>query len=109
MATQYSCLQNSIDGEAWELRPWSHKESDTTEWLHFREFNKFFTFYICFYLGSVSYFKKVFKRRVHFFKAPLESCNLGSVFTRRGSYNFAISENEKIRERRQIELPFLEY
>ena len=24
---QYSCLENSMDGEAW--CPWSHKESDT--------------------------------------------------------------------------------
>ena len=30
---QYSCLENPMDGEAWCL--WSHKESDTTERLHF--------------------------------------------------------------------------
>ena len=30
---QYSCLGNPMDGRAW--CPWSHKESDTTERLHF--------------------------------------------------------------------------
>ena len=36
---QYSCLENPIDSGAWQgdprvtLNPWSHKESDTTEWL----------------------------------------------------------------------------
>ena len=30
---QYSCLENSMDGGAWCL--WGHKESDTTERLHF--------------------------------------------------------------------------
>ena len=33
MATQYSCLENPMDGGAW--CPWGHKESDTTERLHF--------------------------------------------------------------------------
>ena len=31
---QYSCLENPIDGEAWEASQWSHKESDMTEQLH---------------------------------------------------------------------------
>jgi len=30
---QYSCLENPMDGGAW--CPWGHKESDTTERLHF--------------------------------------------------------------------------
>ena len=30
---QYSCLENPMDGGAW--CPWSRKESDTTERLHF--------------------------------------------------------------------------
>ena len=30
---QYSCLENPTDGRAW--CPWGHKESDTTEQLHF--------------------------------------------------------------------------
>ena len=30
---QYSCLENPMDGGAW--CPWGHKESDTTEQLHF--------------------------------------------------------------------------
>ena len=33
---QYSCLENSMDREAWwaaNSSPWSCKESDTTEWL----------------------------------------------------------------------------
>ena len=29
---QYSCLENSVDGGAWSM---GHKESDTTERLHF--------------------------------------------------------------------------
>ena len=29
----YSCLENPMDGGAW--CPWGHKESDTTERLHF--------------------------------------------------------------------------
>ena len=33
---QYSCLENPIEGEAWQATsPWGHKESDTTERLHF--------------------------------------------------------------------------
>ena len=33
---QYSCLENSMDwGAWWATSPWGHKESDTTEWLHF--------------------------------------------------------------------------
>ena len=30
---QYSCLENPMDGEAWQATysPWGHKESDTTE------------------------------------------------------------------------------
>ena len=32
---QYSCLENPMDGGAW--CPWGHKESDTTEQLHFKE------------------------------------------------------------------------
>ena len=33
---QYSCLENSMDGEAWSgYSPWGLKESDTTEGLHF--------------------------------------------------------------------------
>ena len=35
---QYSCLENPMDGVGYYtrlLRPWSHKESDTTEQLHF--------------------------------------------------------------------------
>ena len=33
---QYSCLGNPMDGEAWVgYSPWGHKESDTTEQLHF--------------------------------------------------------------------------
>ena len=31
---QYSCLENPMDGGAW--CPWGHKESDTTERLHFQ-------------------------------------------------------------------------
>ena len=30
---QYSCLENPMDRGAW--CPWGHKESDTTEQLHF--------------------------------------------------------------------------
>ena len=31
---QYSCLENSMDREAWrDYSPWSPKESNTTEWL----------------------------------------------------------------------------
>ena len=31
---QYSCLENSLDREAWwDYSPWGHKESDTTKWL----------------------------------------------------------------------------
>ena len=30
---QYCCLENPMDGEAW--CQWGHKESDTTERLHF--------------------------------------------------------------------------
>ena len=30
---QYPCLENPMDGGAW--CPWGHKESDTTERLHF--------------------------------------------------------------------------
>ena len=30
---QYSCLENPTDGGSW--CPWGHKESDTTEQLHF--------------------------------------------------------------------------
>ena len=30
---QYSCLENSMDREAWGYSPWGHKESDTTERL----------------------------------------------------------------------------
>ena len=31
---QYSCLENPMDWRAWRVNsPWSHKESDTTEWL----------------------------------------------------------------------------
>ena len=31
---QCSCLENSIDSGAWRAHsPWSHQESDTTEWL----------------------------------------------------------------------------
>ena len=30
---QYSCLENPMDGGTW--CPWVHKESDTTERLHF--------------------------------------------------------------------------
>ena len=33
MAT-HSCLENPMDGGAW--CPWGHKESDTTERLHFQ-------------------------------------------------------------------------
>ena len=33
---QYSCLENPMDGGAW--CPWGHKESDTTERLHFLSF-----------------------------------------------------------------------
>ena len=33
---QYSCLENSMDREAWRtISSWSRKELDTTEWLHF--------------------------------------------------------------------------
>ena len=33
---QYSCLKNSMDREAWGgYSPWDHRESDTTERLHF--------------------------------------------------------------------------
>ena len=34
---QYSCLENPVDGGVWEavVSPWGHKESDTTEQLHF--------------------------------------------------------------------------
>ena len=34
---QYSCLENPMDGEVWQAtyNPWGHKESDTTERLHF--------------------------------------------------------------------------
>ena len=32
---QYSCLENSMDRGVWWLHPWSHKELDITEWLHF--------------------------------------------------------------------------
>ena len=28
---QYSCLENSMDGEAWWASLWGHKESDMTE------------------------------------------------------------------------------
>ena len=28
---QYSCLENSMSRGAWQVRPWHHKESDTTE------------------------------------------------------------------------------
>ena len=36
---QYSCLENPMDGGAWcGLRPWGHKESGTTERLHFHDF-----------------------------------------------------------------------
>ena len=32
---QYSCLENSMDGEAWQAPVYGgHKESDMTEWLH---------------------------------------------------------------------------
>ena len=33
---QYSCLENSMDGGAWHVgySPWSHKESDITEYGH---------------------------------------------------------------------------
>ena len=36
---QYSCLENSMDGGAsWATySPWGHKESDTTERLHFTQ------------------------------------------------------------------------
>ena len=34
---QYSCLENIMDGGAW-YSPWGHKESDTTELLHFLSF-----------------------------------------------------------------------
>jgi len=34
---QYSCLENSMDGGSW--CPWGHKESDTTERLHFTSEN----------------------------------------------------------------------
>ena len=32
---QYSCLENSMDREAWQASPWGPKESDTTERLNF--------------------------------------------------------------------------
>ena len=34
---QYSCLENPIDGGAWQAAcsPWGHKESDTSERLYF--------------------------------------------------------------------------
>ena len=34
---QYSCLENSVDRGAWwaTYSPWCHKDSDTTERLHF--------------------------------------------------------------------------
>ena len=32
---QYSCLENSIDGELVGYSAWGHRESDTTERLHF--------------------------------------------------------------------------
>ena len=32
---RYSCMENPMDGETWYI-PWGHRESDTTEWLHFR-------------------------------------------------------------------------
>ena len=40
---QHSCLENPMDGGAW--CPWGHKESDTTERLHFLSvsFNKYFS------------------------------------------------------------------
>ena len=35
---QYSCLENPMDGGAlWATSPRGHKESDTTERLHFQE------------------------------------------------------------------------
>ena len=30
---QYACLENPMDGGAWQVSPWSHKESDPTERL----------------------------------------------------------------------------
>ena len=35
---QYSCLENSIDGELVGCSPWGHKELDMTERLHFLAF-----------------------------------------------------------------------
>ena len=32
---QYSCLENPMDRGAWKVSLWGHKESDTTERLHF--------------------------------------------------------------------------
>ena len=32
---QYSCLENPMDGNLVGYSPWGHKESDTTEQLHF--------------------------------------------------------------------------
>ena len=28
---QYSCLENPMDREAWQVAPWGHKEADTTK------------------------------------------------------------------------------
>ena len=34
---QYSCLENPMDGRAWQAKsPWGCKESDTTEQLHLK-------------------------------------------------------------------------
>ena len=37
---QYSCLENPMAGGTWQATysPWGHKESDTTEQLHFLSF-----------------------------------------------------------------------
>ena len=34
---QYACLENPMDGGAWQA-PWSHKESNMTEQIHFLSF-----------------------------------------------------------------------